>query len=391
VKRKCAAARRSRNHNLELRNSGLVACVPEFQIQEARLHVRGRIKVSGLTGETDAGNVVRRKAAMSAPSKEKPGFFSLRVRLSGLFMAAGLLAACATIAGFLGSLAWYLDLCAHFRVQCFLALSIVSIALLLDRRRRLAAVFGALALANLAVIVPLYLGRPAAPATGAKPIRALLANVNAGSGDPARTVAFIRQTNPDIVVLEEISSRWLPALAPVLSNYPHAKIEVREDSFGMLLCSRYPFTQAHVVQISAADVPSVVAEVDAPQGRFTVIATHPLPPASREYAAWRDSQLAAVPAVVRHATSPVVLLGDLNTTPWGAHFRRLVRDSGLQDSARGRGVHATWPTVDPLLWIPIDHCLLSPSIGVVNRQVGPDIGSDHYPLIVNFTLPLPHP
>lgn len=324
---------------------------------------------------------------MSEPVKPTPGFFALRIRLSGLFVAGGLLAGCATVAGFAGALASWLDLCAHFRVQYLIALTVAAVALLLARRRRLAAVFGVLALANLAVIAPLYLGRPLAPSASGKPIRALLANVNAGYGDPARTVAFLRQSNPDIIVLEEISSRWLPALVPVLSNYPHARLEVREDSFGILLCSRFPFVQARVARIGEAEVPSVVAEVDAPQGRCTVIATHPLPPASLEYAAWRDRQLADLPAVVRQAPSPVVLLGDLNTTPWGAHFRRLLRNSGLRDSAQGRGIRPTWPAGDVLLRIPIDHCLVSPSVGIVDRRVGPDIGSDHFPLIVDFTLP----
>ena len=79
------------------------------------------------------------------------------------------------------------------------------------------------------------------------------------------------------------------------------------------------------------------------------------------------------------------------SSPWGAHFRRLVHDSGLRDSAQGRGVHPSWPAIDPLLRIPIDHCLLSPCIGLVDRRVGPDIGSDHYPLIVDFVLPATKP
>jgi endonuclease/exonuclease/phosphatase (EEP) superfamily protein YafD len=322
---------------------------------------------------------------VSRPST--PGFFSLRIRLSGLVVAGGLLAGCGTIAGFAGRLAWWLDLCAHFRVPYVVVLALVSVALLLARRRRLAVVFGVLALANLAVIAPLYFGRPKVAGPSGRPLRAVLANVNAGYGDPARTAAFLREANPDIIALEEISSRWLPALAPVLSNYPHFRMLVREDSFGILLCSRFPFAQARLALIGEAEVPSVVAEVRAPQGRCTVIATHPVPPACREWAAWRDGQLAELAAVARHATSPVVLLGDLNTTPWGSHFRRLMRDSGLRDSAQGRGIHPTWPVGDVLLRIPIDHCLVSPSIGIVDRRIGPDIGSDHFPLIVDFALP----
>jgi predicted nucleotidyltransferase len=31
--------------------------------------------------------------------------------------------------------------------------------------------------------------------------------------------------------------------------------------------------------------------------------------------------------------------------------------------------------------IPIDHCLVSPTIQMVNNRIGRDLGSDHYPVI----------
>ena len=318
-------------------------------------------------------------------------FYSSRFRICSLVLAVGFLAACASVAGFLGAWSWFLDLFAHFRVQYFLTLAIVALISLLERRKRDAAIFGALALLNLAVLVPLYFGWPAAPVTTGKPLRMVLANVNSDSGNPARVMAFLRQAQPDLVVLEEINNRWVAELRPFLSDYPYQRLDSREDNFGILLCSRHPFVQARIVYPSAAFVPTVVAEVNTPQGTLTVVATHPLPPIGAQYAALRDGQLAALPAVVHKATSPVVLLGDLNTTPWGAHFQPLVRASGLRDSAQGRGVQTTWTwgLFDPFFRLPIDHCLLSPSIGLVDRQVGPDIGSDHRPLIIDLVLPPP--
>jgi len=40
----------------------------------------------------------------------------------------------------------------------------------------------------------------------------------------------------------------------------------------------------------------------------------------------------------------------------------------------------------PLLGIPIDHCLVSPEIIVTKRSVGPSVGSDHYPVIIDFSI-----
>jgi endonuclease/exonuclease/phosphatase (EEP) superfamily protein YafD len=63
----------------------------------------------------------------------------------------------------------------------------------------------------------------------------------------------------------------------------------------------------------------------------------------------------------------------------------------------GLGIHPTWPTpgtyrrlpklLTPLLAIPIDHCLVSHDITVSNLYVGPNIGSDHLPLVADLHIP----
>jgi endonuclease/exonuclease/phosphatase (EEP) superfamily protein YafD len=178
----------------------------------------------------------------------------------------------------------------------------------------------------------------------------------------------------------------LSDLQPVLAGYNYTRQEPRDDNFGIGLYSRLPFTQSQIVYIGEAEVPSVVAEIETTLGKCTLLATHPLPPAGGAYSRWRNDQLAELPNYIRRATSPVLLLGDLNVSPWSSHFRRLLRESGLKDSSQGRGVQPTWPTYNPLLLIPIDHCLYSPQITIVSKQVGPWDGSDHYPLIVDFLI-----
>lgn len=316
----------------------------------------------------------------------EPNSFRPSNRLWSLISAAGAVAGMASMLGFFGATNWFLDLFSHFRVQYFLGLSIVAMLLLIPRKRRWAACFGALAVMNLAVILPLYLGRTPARASGTPTVRAMLANVNTQTGNPAAVAAAIRRFNPDIVVLEEVSAKWLTDLKPVLEGYPHTEQDPREDNFGIGLWSRFPFARSRIAFIGAAGLPSIVAEIDTPQGRCTVVATHPLPPAGKAYSAFRDGQLAEISRWVRQATSPVILFGDLNTTPWNHSFKRLLRQSGLKDSAQGRGVCPTWPTFNPLMLIPLDHCLYSPGIEIMSRQTGPQVGSDHFPVIVDFVI-----
>ncbi len=314
------------------------------------------------------------------------GIFRLRMRITGLLMAAGAVAVMASVLGFFGRWHWFLDLCSHFRVQYALGLVAVSLTLVIPRKRRAAALFSVVAAANLLLVLPLYTGRVACSQSGGRPIRAMLANVNTSSGSAAAVSAAIARFSPDILVLEEVNGQWLSNLRAVTRRYGHAELAPRNDNFGIALWSRFPLTRSRVVEIGDAGVPSLVVEVDAPLGRFTVLATHPLPPLGKAYSGFRNRQLAALPWWVRTASSPVVLLGDLNVTPWNHHFRRLLRESGLRDSAQGRGVQPTWPVFNPLLRIPLDHCLYGQGIGIVDRQVGPPTGSDHFPIIVEFVV-----
>jgi len=313
-------------------------------------------------------------------------FFRFRVHPWSLITAAGAVAGVCSIFGFFGSFYWFLDLCSHFRVQYFLGLGIASLLLLIPRQYKISAVFGALSLVNLGVILPLYFGKAPVPAANVHPIRVLLINVETRIGKANKIADVIGRFEPDIIVLEEVNPELLSGLGPVLSEY-HDKIqEPREDNFGIATYSKLPFTQSRIIYIGDAEVPSVIADIETAFGNFTLLATHPPPPAGAAYSRLRNGQLEGLPNVIREAVSPVLLLGDLNVTPWSPHFTRLLRESGLKDSSQGRGVQPTWPSYFPLLLIPIDHCLYSPRISILNKQIGPSVGSDHYPVIVDFLI-----
>ncbi len=314
-----------------------------------------------------------------------PDILKLRIGLWGLLTACGATATAATVFGFLGGYWWFFDLFSHFRVQYFIGLALLAVILLFSRRYALAACFGAFAVANLATIAPLYVGRPSGSATNSPLRRAMLMNVKTQSGRPELVGQAITQHHPDVLVLEEVNEKWLSALSVPLQPYGYRKAEPREDNFGIAMFSRFPMVHSDIRMEGAAEVPMVVVELDTPDGPLTVIGIHAVPPAGQEGTRLRNDQLARLPEIVKQARSPVLLLGDLNTTPWSQCFRSLLQQSALQDSARGRGVQPTWPTFMPLLWIPIDHCLHTAGIQISRRRVGQKVGSDHYPLIVDFT------
>ncbi len=318
-------------------------------------------------------------------SRFKP-FFRLRIQLWGVITAAGVLACLGTLLGFLGTWAWFFEVLSHFRVQYFLGLTLATLFLLIPRHYKTCAVFGLAAVVNLATIVPLFMQYKDEIPPPSASFRAMLINVNTESGIPARVSKIVEDYDPGILVLEEVNARWTQKLQPVTQTYPYSVVETREDNFGIALYSRYPIMKSDLVYLGHARVPCISALVEAGSDVLTVLAVHTLPPSGKHYSLLRNEQLAAIPALVREATAPVLLLGDLNVSPWSPYYTRLLRDSGLRDSSRGRGIQPTWPADRPIWLIPIDHCLYSQGVHISDKRIGPFVGSDHYPVVVDFLL-----
>lgn len=310
---------------------------------------------------------------------------TLRVTLAGFLTTAGTLICIATLAGFLGQLWWGFELATHFRVQYAVALGLGALALLVWRRRRWASIFVIFALINAALLAPRF-SAVAETQTGddGPVLRALLANVNSANRDYSRIRDTIIDRNPDFVVLLEVTPWLLDRLADLAGRYPYRAAAPREDNFGIAFLSRRPFLRADVVRLGAPGLPSIIAEFADDQRGFTLLSTHPLPPIGAEQARERNDQLAQLAQLTRQTRHPLLLLGDLNTSPWSPYFEQLLAESGLRDS--GRGILPSWPVGWPPLWIPIDHALFSAGIRIRHRETGPDLGSDHYPVIVDFQV-----
>jgi endonuclease/exonuclease/phosphatase (EEP) superfamily protein YafD len=85
------------------------------------------------------------------------------------------------------------------------------------------------------------------------------------------------------------------------------------------------------------------------------------------------------------------VIGDFNVTAWSTYFRELVDQGDFANSQHGFALWPTWHAGLPLVMrIPIDQCLHSRDLATVARQVGPDVGSDHLPLLVNLRLRSSH-
>jgi endonuclease/exonuclease/phosphatase (EEP) superfamily protein YafD len=187
------------------------------------------------------------------------------------------------------------------------------------------------------------------------------------------------------VVIEEIDKQWLAQLETLQPYYPYIKSVPRQDNFGIAVLSRIPFKQTWTYEFIRGR-PSISAEYELEGRRFSLIGTHPPPPKDEYFAEMRNSQFVSLAELVNAQPDLAMVLGDLNCTSGSPYFKDLLYETGLKDSRRGFGNQPTWPTKFFPGLIAIDHCLASEDIIVTNRKVGQYVGSDHYPVIVDFAI-----
>lgn len=290
-----------------------------------------------------------------------------------------------TVAAFFGGTWWVLDLLAGFRHQIAAGLIVCALIALAAKWRRTATAIGALALVNVALIAPLFIG-PSRPESGE--LRVLSFNLLASNRRFEDVIAFIRATDADVVVLHEVTRRWEEAIGEASRSFDDWKYEITEtrapgDLFGSLVLAD---PDAAVTSFGFGLTDPRAIEIILPDG-VAMLAIHPLSPSSEFRAAQNDHQLQFATDWAVGRDGPTIVVGDFNATPWSYPFRRLVAQTKLANSERGFGLELSYPAdSNPLIRISIDHLLFSSDLAVVDRQLGPALGSDHFPLIVDLAM-----
>ncbi len=351
--------------------------VPAYLANSVGLSLRGR--------DPYRDNLFEREAfAEGTPPGPEPWWW---IRPSWLLIAAFLVALPSTAAHF-GAFHWWLDLGSHFRVQYLLVLGPLVMGLWIRGRFRTACLLGLALLDNAVSVGGVYVAKQR-EIYAATPVRILSTNVLSGNRQYQRLLDNVREEAPDFVFAFEVNDRWLNQLRTLEDQFPDHQYVARNDNFGIVFLSRQPVDDIEVVDLGSSDLPSIRCRVSV-GGRTVVLwGIHALPPINAQYAAERDQALREVADWVTACPDPVMVIGDFNATPWCVIFRELRQRTGLIDSRAGYGNQASWPTMIWPLRIPIDHCLVSPEIMIHDRRLGRYVGSDHRPIVVDFSITAP--
>ncbi|MBD1911000.1 MULTISPECIES: endonuclease/exonuclease/phosphatase family protein [unclassified Leptolyngbya] len=307
-----------------------------------------------------------------------------------------------SLAGFLSRWNFVFDLVTHFRVQ-YLLVSGLLFALFLGRHPRWGWKLSLFCLVlNLSQVVPWYFPVPVAhAATDGSALRVMISNVQAKNRNYQALTELIRKEQPDLLILLETNPAWLQTMDSVASLLPYGLNQRNTHPTDVAIYSRFPLTEVSLGTASGASKTLKSVQEDVLVAQFerngvlgVAIAIHPPPPLYWNLFARRNQVLQQVSQYIQHiqqekapGADHIILGGDFNITMWSAFYRELIAHTGLKNSRDGFGILPTWPAFAPPLFIPIDHCLTSPNISVVDVHTGPRIGSDHLPIVTDLAYP----
>lgn len=288
----------------------------------------------------------------------------------------------------------YFELLSHFQGQ-YWALSCVGLgAIVLTRRARPALVALACVVALTAQLWPWYWPPHFLTGGDRGSFRVLLANVQTQNRNFDAVRQWAQDEAPDLALFVEVDDRWVEQLNPLLATLPYFAGQTSDDNFGIVIYSRYALENVELVNFHPDSRLSVTATLRIHDQPLSLVGTHPLPPNNLPYFRSRNRQLDRMGRYLQSLEGAKLVLGDLNITMWSPYYQRLMRQTGLKNARDGFGLLPTWPTgkLHPLLprwvtrwWvIPIDHGLVSPDLTVTDMRVGPDVGSDHRPIVIDL-------
>jgi endonuclease/exonuclease/phosphatase (EEP) superfamily protein YafD len=253
---------------------------------------------------------------------------------------------------------------------------LLTIAILLLRRYRIAAVSGLGVVLMLVSVMPQTLPGKAPVDEDAKPLTLMWSNMFVRNSVPQKILPWIAKKQPDIVVLVEITRRQRKPMAAMLKeSYPYVIL-----SDDMIVASKYPVTRP------TARVRGFVAfsmTVRTPRGPINLVAAHlarPWPYTPKGLQPYQFEHL--YDGIKAFPEEKMILVGDFNSSPYATHLRDFAK---RREMSMAYGMSGTWHSfLPPLGRVTIDNVLVSRDMHVSHRQVGPGTGSDHSPVYVEI-------
>lgn len=296
-----------------------------------------------------------------------------------------------SLASFLPTTNWLIEILANFQLQYAWAFLFLIVCMILLKKPIWVALITAGFLINFITILPFYF-QPAVQANpnerAGQPVSVMHVNINYQTTDFLPLQKLVSEINPDILVVVElptINYQKVESLLPEYTTRFHIPGRARLGmAFFIKPQIKATFDKIYFSQYQ--DYPSIVAQlVDQVGQTYSFALIHPPPPITEKTQVIRNEILSGAALWAAAQANPTVILGDFNATSWSKVFQDMLVNGKLTDSRLGNGLQPSWPEFLPEIFrIPIDHVLVR-DLAVVDRQILPDVGSDHLPVLIKIT------
>ncbi len=302
-----------------------------------------------------------------------------------MFPALVMLYGAATLLSLVARRRWPVELLQHFRPQMIVAGAIgAMLCFLMEPMWGWGAIAAGVVLINIAALPAPRWIRPDASLSGQPGLTIVWANVWTEAVPHRRALEWARSQNADIILIGEYPKGLSPE-DDLPDDYPHRFAGPPQSATGayatrLAVFSRVPLDDTTIHRGPGPHERDFATfSVAMGDRQLNVIAVHPVPPMTAKLTVERDQQIAQLAPLARE---PFLVAGDFNATPWTPAFADIP----------GRRVGAylfapTWLSKLPLVGLPIDHVLGSPTLKVSRYEVGPNLGSDHRALLARVHLP----
>jgi endonuclease/exonuclease/phosphatase (EEP) superfamily protein YafD len=206
-------------------------------------------------------------------------------------------------------------------------------------------------------------------------------------------IELVRKEKPDVAMFFEVTPSGQNQLDTLNDILPHS---VGRDT-GALIYTKLSLTGTKIWQNDPNRLDTTIVENLQHLGQvFTLVATHPASPRSKEHFLLRNQELASLAEYLAASEQPLIVGGDFNMTMWSPYYRQFVDRSGLISTRKGFGLAPTWTPASirsvsrflrPWLSIPIDHIFIRSGkyqLQAMSMKAGSFVGSDHLPVIAEI-------
>ncbi|MBI2233892.1 MAG: endonuclease/exonuclease/phosphatase family protein [Micavibrio aeruginosavorus] len=292
---------------------------------------------------------------------------------------------------------WALDLFSHFTFQYLISTLVLLPFVISLREWKTTALLVVIALFCFSEIFSVQQFRN--PDTSGSTITVLQYNRHATQTTHDDLKAYLVNHKPDIVVLQESNPTVAEMTGGLREIYPYQSVNLNRNPewllfpLGIIILSRFPMEEVTVHGFDDLNYDNnyvrasvIVPDIDEP---IILFAMHPHMPMGNENWTERNLELEIISKnIMQEDSSHILYSGDFNTTPYSPFLRRLLRKTGLNLSYDALGPIPTWPSFNKfsLLQIPIDHILFSDGFRLTRIRRLPPMGSDHYPLLAEFSI-----